>query len=233
MKSDFRFKDGAEHEAVSAREGYDRWSKIYDAEDNALIALDTPMVEALVGDVRNLDLADLGCGSGRHSLRLAARGARVTGLDFSEGMLGLARAKPGAERIRFVQHDLARPLPLADASFDVVLSALVLDHIVDPEAFFRECRRICRPAGAVVLSTMHPAMMLRGIVAHFRDPTTGRDVLPASAPNTIADYVMAASRAGFRFEHFAEHVADEALAQRSGKALKFIGWPLLLTMKLR
>ena len=105
-----------------------------------------------------LTVADIGCGTGRHALRLAAAGARVTAVDFSEAMLQRARAKPGAEAITFVRHDLAKPFPLASAAFDRVFCCLVLDHIAELDKFFLELRRLCRPKGCVIISVMHPAM---------------------------------------------------------------------------
>jgi hypothetical protein len=45
--------------------------------------------------------------------------------------------------------------------------------------------------------------------------------------------VMAATRAGLCVEHMSEHVVDEALATRSPRARKYVGWPLLLLMGLR
>ncbi|MCH7701285.1 MAG: class I SAM-dependent methyltransferase [Planctomycetes bacterium] len=218
-------------EAVPTREGYDRWADIYDAEDNALIALEEPRVIELLGEVANLDIVDLGAGTGRHAVRLAAAGARVTAVEFSEGMVEKARAKPGADRVRFLLHDLSKPLPLSDASFDRVLSCLVLEHITNLELFFSECRRICRPSGFVLFSAMHPAMMLRGISARFTDPDTGREVRPTSHPHQISDFLMAAVRAGLHLDHISEHAVDEALAARSPRAAKYLGWPMLLMMR--
>lgn len=230
----FKPGDDAAFEEVPTVEGYDRWSAIYDAEDNPLIALEAPRVQERLGNVRGLSVADLGCGTGRHALRLAAAGAVVTAVDFSEGMVAQARDKPGWERITFVRHDLNRlPLPLAGAGFDRVLSALVLDHILDLRAFFGECGRLCRPDGRIVLTTVHPAMALRGILAHFRDPATGRDVLPRSVPYEISDFVMAAVRAGLVIEHMGEHAVDDELAGRSPRAAKYLGWPMLLVLALR
>ena len=68
------------------REGYDLWSSIYDDEDNPLIRLEEAEVMRALGDVRGMEAADLGCGTGRHALAMAAAGARVTALDFSEGI---------------------------------------------------------------------------------------------------------------------------------------------------
>jgi ubiquinone/menaquinone biosynthesis C-methylase UbiE len=220
-------------ELLPTREGYDRWAAIYDDEDNALIALEEPQVTRLLGDVNGLAIADVGCGTGRHTLRLATAGARVTALDFSDAMLAKARVKPRADAVRWLQHDLTRPLPLPDAGFDRVVCFLVLDHIPQPAQLLAECRRICRPEGFVLLSVMHPAMMLRGIQARFTDPATGRETRPESCPHQLSDYVMAAVRAGLHIEHFSEHAVDEELAGRSPRAAKYLHWPMLAMMRLR
>jgi ubiquinone/menaquinone biosynthesis C-methylase UbiE len=224
--------DSADIEILETRDGYDRWAEIYDGEGNPLIALEEPLVAQLLGDVRGLSIVDVGCGTGRHALALSARGADVTAVDFSEEMLARARTKPGADRVRFVAHDLARPLPFADASFDRATCGLVLDHIGELERFFIDVRRVLRPRGFAVFSVMHPAMMLRGIQARFVDPESGREIRPRSETHQIADYVTAALRAGFEIEHVSEHAADEALAARTPRAAKYLGWPMLLLLRL-
>ncbi len=160
-------------EYITTREGYDRWAAIYDLEENPVILLEEQHLAPLLGDVRDLAVADLGCGTGRHAIRLAAAGARVTALDFSDGMVAKARGKAGWERVEFIAHDLSERLPLPDRSFDCVLSCLVLDHISDIAAFFSECRRVCRDGGFVLVSVFHPALTVHGIHARFVDPITG------------------------------------------------------------
>src|SRR5438105_172200 len=61
-------------EVVSTAAGYDRWAEIYDGEDNPLIWLEEKHIRPLLGDVHGLNVADIGCGTGRHALRLAAAG---------------------------------------------------------------------------------------------------------------------------------------------------------------
>ncbi|MEK6643828.1 MAG: class I SAM-dependent methyltransferase [Planctomycetota bacterium] len=221
------------HDQLSTREGYDKWSSIYDGEDNPLIALETPEVRRLLGDVRGLRIADVGCGTGRHAIEFARAGAVVTAMDFSEGMLAKAREKAVDLTIDWRVHDLNTPLPVGDHQFDAVTCCLVLEHIQDLTPLFSEMGRICKPNGWIVISAMHPAMMLKGISARFTDPTTGRETRPESHDNQISDFVLGAVRAGLRIDQLGEHRVDEALAARSPRSQKYLHWPMLLTMRLR
>jgi SAM-dependent methyltransferase len=55
-------------------------------------------------------------------------------------------------------------VPLGDASADLVLSTQVLEHVADPELYLRECVRLLRPGGTLILTT-------HGIMYLHRDPT--------------------------------------------------------------
>ena len=187
---------GAGDSLAGVRAGYDRWARVYDHDANPLQALEEPYVRASMGAVRGREVLDLGCGTGRHTAWLADAGARVTAVDFSEGMLEEARQKmaPGA-RVRFIAHDLHEPLPFADASFDAVLSGLVLEHLRDLRGFFFEAHRVLRPTGRGVISAMHPAMFLRGSQARFTDPDSGERVQPGQPSRIgIGEFVMARAR---------------------------------------
>ena len=221
------------HDLSQVRAGYDRWAEVYDHDGNPLVALEEPEVDAALGDVRGRTLLDLGCGTGRHALRLAAAGARVTALDFSAGMLAAARAKPGADGVTFVEHDLHTPLPFADASFERVVSGLVLEHVGELPPFFAEIARMLTPGGRAVVSGMHPACFLRGTWAHFVDPTSGEAVHPGSVAHGLGDFVMAALRAGLLLDDVIERAPDEAFARRVPRAAKSVGFPLLVVLALR
>ena len=67
-------------EHVSTKEGYDRWAMIYDDEDNPLIVLEERHLPGLLGDVQGLDVIDLGCGTGRHAVRLVAAEITAVGI---------------------------------------------------------------------------------------------------------------------------------------------------------
>lgn len=222
---------------LSTKEGYDRWAEVYDTDGNPLIAMEEPEVDRLLGDIVGLAVADIGTGTGRHAVRLAAAGARVTAVDFSEEMLKKARAKAGASGlgigIGFVCHDLTQGLPMADGAFDRVVCGLVVDHIGDLAGLFGEMKRIARADAMIVVSVMHPAMMLKGVQARFTDPATGRETRPASHANQISDYVRAAVRAGLRIVEISEHAVDAGLAERLPRARKYVGWPMLFVLGLR
>ena len=228
-------------EVVPVRQGYARWSGTYDTQDNPMIVLEEPLVRSLLGDVRQLTVADIGCGTGRHTLYLAEAGARVTALDFAREMMAQAIGKAKGRNVRFVAHDLTEPFPFDKDSFDRVLCCLVLEHISDLDPVIAEMGRICRPGGFIVISELHPAMRLRRLQARFTDTETGRKVNVESYPHLIADYVNAAVRAGLLIDRIEEHLADESLLGRSPRAKEYwtgfredfdLGWPMLLLMKL-
>jgi len=218
---------------LPTREGYDRWAATYDTMGNWLLALEEPEVERGLGDVAGLDLLDVGTGTGRHAIALAARGAHVTAVDFSDEMLAKARAKPGAERVRWIAHDVLTPLPFAAASFDRVLSGLVIEHI--PVAalagFFAELGRVARPGGRIVVTAMHPAMFVKGVSANFHDESG--EVRPRSYVATLSDYVMGATSAGLGITGLVERTVDADLVERYERARKFLDWPALFVMELR
>ena len=224
---------GAGDPLAGVRAGYDRWAKVYDHDANPLQALEEPHVREALGDVGGRDVLELGCGTGRHTAWLAEAGARVTAVDFSAGMLERARERVPVGDVRFIAHDLHDPLPFGDASFDAVLSGLVLEHLRDLDGFFAEAHRVLRPAGRAVVSAMHPAMFLRGSQARFTDPDSGERVQPGSLPHRIGDFVMAVLGAGFTLRGIGEHAPDAEFAARYPRAERYIGWPMLVVLSMR
>lgn len=215
---------------VGTRDGYDRWAGCYDAYANPLIALEEPVVRELMGEVQGLALCDLACGTGRHALHFAERGARTTGIDFSEGMLARARDRDRAGAVRWVAHDLRDPLPLEDRSFERVVHALALDHLVHPPALLAEIRRILRPGGRAVITVMHPAMFLKGTQARFVDPASGELVVIDNERHGISDHVNWIREAGLTIFDMREESCTAELADRIPRARKYVDWPMLLAM---
>ena len=104
-------------------------------------------------------LLDAGCGSGQFALALAARGARVTGVDLSPEMIRLARENDGRlalpEAVTW-EVGAVDDLPLPDASVDAIHARMVLPFVPDVPAAMREFRRVLRPDGRLLASTAGP-----------------------------------------------------------------------------
>ncbi|WP_341582396.1 malonyl-ACP O-methyltransferase BioC [Marinobacter metalliresistant] len=97
---------------------------------------------------------DLGCGTGWFTRKLAAmeQVGAVAGVDLSQGMVQEAREK-GSQDVDWIIAD-AEHLPLQDASCDLIFSNLMIQWCEDPRAVFRECRRILRPGGRLMVSSL-------------------------------------------------------------------------------
>jgi demethylmenaquinone methyltransferase/2-methoxy-6-polyprenyl-1,4-benzoquinol methylase len=141
---------------------------------------------------------DLACGTGDIALAVAARGARVVGLDITHRMVQLAqlKARPGP-RPRFVTGDMMA-LPFRDESFDVVTTGYGIRNVPEISAAVAEMRRVLKPGGTLLsLDFNRPSNpLVRGVylgyltavgsalgVALHRDPDTYRYI-----PESIRRY---------------------------------------------
>ncbi|MCP2262499.1 Methyltransferase domain-containing protein [Streptoalloteichus tenebrarius] len=112
---------------------YDSFAEAYSAEDETSLNnayYERPATLALAGDVTGRRILDAGCGSGPLFAALRDRGAIVTGIDASAGMVEQARRRLGDDADPRVA-DLADPLPFPDDSFDDVIASLVLHYLWD------------------------------------------------------------------------------------------------------
>jgi len=117
-----------------------------------------PALFRLLGDVRGQRVLDAGCGSGYLARLLAAKGAEVVGVDHSAKLLEVARheEKKLLFGVKYLQADLGRLSPLAEAAFDIVVSNVVLQDVVAFDKAFREFHRVLRPGGRLLFSVTHP-----------------------------------------------------------------------------
>jgi len=102
----------------------------------------------VLGDVRDKDVLELGCGAAQWSIALAGLGARCVGLDNSARQLEHARRGMAAAGVDFpLVHASAETAPLPDASFDVVFCDHGAMTFADPERTVPEAARLLRPGG--------------------------------------------------------------------------------------
>lgn len=138
---------------------------------------------------------DVGCGTG--TLALMLHGAqplmRVTGIDVDAAVLARARRKAlaaGARSLAFVQGS-ATQVPFDDASFDCVVSSLVIHHLTTANklAAFRECFRVLRADGTLLLADFAAPRTLyaRLIVPLVRNLEEVDDNMRGRLPGLVAE----------------------------------------------
>jgi SAM-dependent methyltransferase len=137
------------YDLTAIPEGYDR------ARDHGPAFLDLWMrvVESHVNKDTINTILDLGCGTGRFSEGLATRfDARVVGIDPSQKMLDRARLKRRGTNVYFGR-GIAESIPVTDAAVDLVFISMSFHHFRDPQRAARECGRVLRRGGTVVVRT--------------------------------------------------------------------------------
>jgi SAM-dependent methyltransferase len=149
---------------------------------------------------------DLGCGEGKVSRELKARGHHVTGIDTAPTLIAAAReADPDS---RYLVSDAAS-LPFGDGDFDLVVSYNVLMDVSDVDGTVREAARVLAKGGRFVLAMTHPIT------------NAGRPLGDSPGAPFVID--------GTYFEHrrVAFDVEDEGLR------IRFSGWDRPLTVYTR
>lgn len=130
------------------------------------VADDVVTEPALAGMPEISAVLEIGSGPGELAIEIARRlpGGEVVGIDLAAPMIDRALQRvraAGVERsVRFQLADAAA-LPLAEASFDVVVSTLSLHHWSDPAAVFAEIGRVLRPGGIALIYDLRPFVYTR------------------------------------------------------------------------
>lgn len=195
----------------------------------------------VLGPLSGLEVLDAGCGEGRSSRHLAARGARVTGVDLSAGMLAHARRIETHERqgIVYTQASCDRLDPFGDDRFDLVVSYMALMDMAHLPGVMAEFRRVLRPGGRLAVAVRHPCYFTPGyslvrnrdgqraallVADYFRGrPYQERLKLSPEAPKefvvtrfayTLSDYIGAMFAGGLALTSVHEPRPTEAMCAR-------------------
>lgn len=160
---------------------------------------------------------DLATGTGDLAFLFRKRGVDAVGVDFTRGMLDLARAKGAGPQ--FVAGDAMR-LPVRDASFDAATIAFGIRNVDDPRVALREMRRAVRPGGrVVVLEFGQPRGLVKGPFRFY-----SRHVLPRiggliSGDREAYEYLERTSAAFPSGDAFLTLMREAGLADAKAKAL--------------
>lgn len=177
---------------------------------------------------------DLGAGRG-HLARRVAAWFEAQGAAPSEHMLAadLFAKDFQAEEVPFRELDFNQPLPFAADSLDLVYSVEVFEHLHRPYDVLKECHRILRPGGWLVVSTpnvLHLQSRLRFLFTGFHDLFQPPSADPLNAarlcghvmPLPLAYYVYGLRRAAFAPPEFAHD-----RAKRSSALFSLLLYPVL------
>lgn len=214
---------------VGAREGYDLWAEDYDDTSNPVVAMDARRTLGMLNAQPGERILDAGCGTGRYLGPLIRAGAEPVGMDFSEGMLTVARR--GHPGVPLVTADLQSHLPFEDNEFDAVLCALIGEHLDEPLFALGEMRRVLRPKGRLVFSVYHPEMAAAGKEAHFE--RSGVEYRLGARRYTVDDYERLLAEAGLGVVARSEFSGDERLVEEVPSAAALLGFPVLLVLEAR
>jgi ubiquinone/menaquinone biosynthesis C-methylase UbiE len=118
---------------------------------------------ALLELTPGMRVLDAGCGRGEVLLACADAGAEVTGLDYSEAAIAIARETLAPVAGAEVEHGDITAMPWDDESFDRALLGDVIEHLTPEQtaACLAELRRVLKPGGALVVHTSPNLNFLR------------------------------------------------------------------------
>jgi len=119
--------------------------------------VEQPAILSLLPDIKDLRVADLGCGTGAMCRWLRTMGARsVTGIDNSARMLEAARSENGHAGIIYLNQSLETLDDLGAEHFDLIISSLALHYVGDFCGLVRNVHRALAHGGSFVFSVEHP-----------------------------------------------------------------------------
>lgn len=207
----------------------DWYAKLFEDERPYQKTVVLPNLKRLLGEIKDLDLADLACGPGFFAATFAGAGARVTGVDIAPELLAFAKER--APDIHWVQAP-AHLTGLPDASADLVTIVLAIQNIAEAGDTFRECFRILRPSGTLHIVMNHPAFRIpkrsawgwdersetqyRRLDGYLTEAKTEILMHPGSDQSAVTFsfhrplqfYVKALARAGFGISNAEEWTSD-------------------------
>ena len=174
---------------------YDNWAPHYDNNINPTRDLDKLVTKNSLYNLNFSNVLELGCGSGKNTEWLITKADKLVGLDFSEGMLDLARYKISSENVTFIKTNLNEKWPVDNNAFDLATINLTLEHIENLDHIFNSVIMKLTKAGKCFVCELHPKKQLSGSKAWFEEK--GTEIVLNVFQHLELDYIQSAEKAGF------------------------------------
>ena len=213
------------------RKGYDQWAATYDTDANSTVFADDAAFPKFWSHLKNKRVLEIGCGTGRHTQKLAALTDDITAFDMSPGMLVEARKKPNTGKVKFIESDVFKFEVTPEAAFDGIVCALVVEHIEDLPAFFSKVYSFLKPGGEAFFSEIHPNRMQAGSGARFQ--SGGNEIWLDSKPHTEGNFIEAINKSGLHLQGKHEILATSELVSHLPAWQKYQGKPMLQIWHLK
>lgn len=135
---------------------FDGYKKIRDNAVNANNLFEIPALFALLPDLQDKRVLDLGCGFGEHCMEFVHMGAsKVVGIDISEKMLEVARKENSDPKIEYLHMPMER-LGEIEGKFDVVVSSLAFHYVEDFDGVVKNIYALLQDGGVFAFSQENP-----------------------------------------------------------------------------
>ena len=191
-------------------QAYDQWSGQYDADRNRTRDMEASALREMLGGRPIRSVLEIGCGTGKNTAWLATRCSSLTAVDFSAGMLEVARKKVTARHVHFLQADVLQPWDFCDGQYDLVTFSLVLEHVQDPGSVLAKAAAVLQPGGLVYIGELHPYKQYGGTQARFETAEGTR--LVTCFVHHVSDFTVPAKAVGLHIEDVREFFDEDAPA---------------------
>ena len=175
---------------------YNKWAFQYDNNINLTRDLDKIVIKKSLVNLNFSNVLELGCGSGKNTEWLITRANKLVGLDFSKGMLDIARNKIISPKATFIETDLNDKWGISNNAFDIATVNLTLEHIEILDHIFSSLFMKLTRGGKCFVCEIHPKKQLSGSKARFE--INGTEFILDVFQHSEEDYIQSAEKAGFK-----------------------------------
>ena len=146
------------HNIFDNEQFFSGYQELRRKEQNSNDLIIDPALDALLPDMTEKTVLDLGCGDGKHCADFIVRGAKtVVGIDISEKMLQIAQTQNANDAIRYIKMSMTDIAGLQE-TFDFIYSNMAFHYIEDFTAFAKTLFNILNPGGLLLFSQEHPVI---------------------------------------------------------------------------
>ncbi|MDY0318352.1 MAG: class I SAM-dependent methyltransferase [Candidatus Izemoplasmatales bacterium] len=204
---------------MSIEKSYNSWAEQYDTNENKTRDLDTKSTIKTLTKYDFKNVLELGCGTGKNTSWLLNKAELIIGLDFSQGMLDIAKKKITDHRVEFKKADLTKDWEIENQFADLVTSSLTLEHIEDLNHIFNQANKKLKENGLFFISELHPFKQYSGSKARYE---TGNGIEELSVyTHHISDYIENAESNGFEILEIKEWF-DEKPEKEIPRLISFV-----------